>query len=253
MDWPTAVREWTGVLRSLVIYRGSPAHHRGLVNLYRPLVPKGGLVFDVGSHVGDRVRAFRALGATVVAVEPNPRLTRVLRLLHGRDPGVRLEAVALSDQEGMGRLRVNRANPTVSTLSDDFVAAARDADGWREQVWDAAVDTRVTTLDALISRHGRPDFVKIDAEGLEDRIMAGLSTPVPALSFEITMIARDVGLAALERAIALGFHAFAFSHGESHVIADLGWTDGPALADALRTMPDSVNSGDVYALLDRPG
>ena len=32
------------------------------------------LAFDVGSHAGNRVRAFRRLGARVVAVEPQPDL-----------------------------------------------------------------------------------------------------------------------------------------------------------------------------------
>lgn len=52
-------------------------------------------MFDVGSHVGDRIASFRRLGCRVVAVEPQPALVRVLRLLYGRDPQVALEPVAV--------------------------------------------------------------------------------------------------------------------------------------------------------------
>ena len=49
----------------------------------------------------------------------------------------------------------------------------------------------VTTLDRLIAQHGVPSFIKIDVEGFEDQVLAGLTHPVPALSFEFTTIARD--------------------------------------------------------------
>ena len=44
--------------------------------------------FDLGAHVGNRVRALRRLGARVIAVEPQPDFARILRLFFGRDAGV---------------------------------------------------------------------------------------------------------------------------------------------------------------------
>ena len=63
-----------GVVRSLRIYYGDRAPPRRDGPLYRPFVRPGDLVFDIGAHVGDRVAAFRRLGARVVAVEPQPAL-----------------------------------------------------------------------------------------------------------------------------------------------------------------------------------
>lgn len=242
------LRAAAGIARSLARYRVRPRHHAGLVALYRPFVGSGDLVFDVGAHVGDRIRAFRALGARVVAVEPQPALARLLGLLHGRDPGVAIERVALGRTEGVARLRLNLANPTVATLSPEFVAAAREAEGWREQRWDAAAETGVTTLDALIARHGRPAFVKIDAEGFEADILAGLTRPPPALSFEVTAIARETGLAALDRAVMLGYTRFRLSFGESHRLAPGGWHDAQAMRATITALDVAANSGDVYAL-----
>ena len=243
------VRAAAGIVRSLALYRGRPRHHAGLLALYRPFVRPGDLVFDIGAHVGDRVRAFRALGARVVAVEPQPALARLLRLLHGRDPGVVVEELAVGGSEGTARLRLNLANPSVATLSADFVAAARDADGWREQRWDAEADIALTTLDALIARHGMPAFVKIDAEGFEPGILASLSRPPPALSFEVTAIARETGLAALDRAAALGYTRFRLSLGESHRLAPGGWRDAAAMRATIAALDAAANSGDIYALL----
>jgi FkbM family methyltransferase len=239
---------WAGVARSVRIYRLDRSHGRGLRRLYRPFVKPGDLAFDVGAHAGDRIAAFRALGARVVAVEPQARMMRLLRLLHGRDPGVTLVAAAAGAAEGTATLRVNTANPTVSTLSTAFAETAPGAPGWEDQRWDAEAATPVTTLDALAARHGAPAFVKIDVEGFEAEALAGLSTPPPALSFEVTAAARAAACAALDRAAALGYRSFRLSLGESHAWCG-DWCGAAAMARRLARFPDEANSADVYCRL----
>ena len=68
-----ALRTARGVIRSLRIYYGGAAQSRRDGPALRAASCKrGDLVFDVGSHVGDRIAAFRRLGARVVACEPQP-------------------------------------------------------------------------------------------------------------------------------------------------------------------------------------
>lgn len=242
-----SVRETVGALRALAVYRPTQARNARLMRLYADFVPKGGLAFDIGAHAGDRIAAFRGLGARVVAAEPQPAMARLLRWRFGRDPDVTLHDVALGAGTGRAMLAVNAANPSVSTLSDGFLVAAEGAPGWEGQVWDRRIDVAVRTLDDLIADHGQPDFIKIDVEGFEAEVLAGLSRPVPGLSFEVVFAARDLGRAALDRARALGYTAFRFSQGESHRF-DGDWCDGDAMAHFLRTAPAPLNSGDVYAL-----
>src|SRR5947207_4849635 len=109
-----------GVLRSLRIYRGHPARARAMDRLYAQFIKPGDLVFDVGAHVGDRTAAFRRLGARVVAVEPQPAIAKLLRLLYGHDRAVSLEPVAVGRSAGTVTLQLNVANPTVSTASAAF-------------------------------------------------------------------------------------------------------------------------------------
>ncbi|MFE1600840.1 FkbM family methyltransferase [Methylobacterium sp. ID0610] len=235
--------------RSLRIYHGPQAPRAAMDALYRRFVRPGDLVFDVGAHVGDRVSAFRRLGACVVALEPQAGPARALRLIHGRDPGVTLLPVAAGDVEGELVLHLNPANPTVSTASPAFVAAAREAAGWEGQVWDARAACPVTTLDRLIALYGRPAFVKIDVEGFEDRVLAGLSTPLPALSFEVTTIAREVGLRCLDRLAALGSYGFDLALGESQVLSLGRFVEAREMRAVLAALPHAANSGDVYAVL----
>jgi FkbM family methyltransferase len=213
--------------------------------LYRRFVQRGDLVFDVGAHVGDRIASFRRLGARVVAIEPQRAMARVLKLLYGLSRSVAIEETAVGREQGIARMMINVDNPTLSSFSSAFVDAARDAPGWETQRWTKSTDVAVTTLDALIERHGRPSFIKLDVEGFEAEALQGLSRAVPALSFEFTTIQRDVALGCLERCSALGYISFNAALGESQTLLD-DWLDAGEMTRWLNALPLAANSGDIY-------
>jgi FkbM family methyltransferase len=237
------------VIRSLRIYYGDRRRRGALDRHYARFVGSGDLVFDIGSHVGDRVAAFRRLGARVIAVEPQPALATTLRLFYGRDKAVTVEETAVGRTAGITALKLNLDNPTVSTASEAFIAAAHDAPGWEGQHWIRTVEVPVTTLDALIARHGAPRFIKIDVEGYEAEALAGLSAPVAALSFEFTTIQRDVARACIARCAAIGYGAFEASLGESLAFVHGRKLAADEIGDWLMGLPDCANSGDIYATL----
>ena len=110
-----------GVARSLVMYHGVPGQHRRLLRLYRQFLAPGELGFDIGAHVGSRVRAWRRLGARVIAVEPQPDCLRVLRLFFGRDEDVTIVPMAVGARAGRAQLALSSATPTVSSMSPDWI------------------------------------------------------------------------------------------------------------------------------------
>jgi FkbM family methyltransferase len=246
--WSERWRSLRGILRSLRVYYADRARHAAMDRLYGRFVLPGDLVLDVGAHVGDRVSSFRRLGARVVAVEPQPALVRTLKLIHGRDRAVAIEAVAVGNRTGMLDLRINVDNPTVSSASPEFLQAAQGARGWEGQVWERTIRVPVTTLDALIARHGTPAFVKIDVEGFEAQALAGLTCIPPALSFEFTTIQREVATDCIARCAALGYRRFNAMLGESHVLVHAAWVSAEEIADWLTALPHEANSGDIYAL-----
>lgn len=238
-----------GVVRSLRIYYGDRARRDAMDAMYARFVKPGDLVFDIGSHVGDRIGSFRRLGARVVALEPQAPLIRVLRWIYGRDRNVTLVHAAAARTSGTVTLNLNPANPTIATASRDFIAAARGAVNWDEERWTSAVDVAGISLDELISRYGKPAFIKIDVEGFEAEALAGLSGPVKALSFEFTTIQRDVAHECLKLCVALGYTQFNAALGESQTMAHAGWQSAEAIGWWLSQLPQEANSGDIYAAL----
>ena len=254
MNLPGRIARWRGIWKSLVVYRFDAGHRRSLRQFYARFVAPGETVFDIGAHVGDRTAALRHAGAgLIVAVEPQPHLARLLRWQYcGRGSWVRVVEKAVGRAQGTLTLRLNTRNPTVASASTGFVeAASHGTAGWEDQVWDESVVVDCTTLDQLIVRYGQPSFVKIDVEGFEDEVLAGLSpqNAPDALSFEFVTIHRAPAFRALEEAARLGYTLFDVSLGESHAMVFGDRQPVATIAAYLRDLPDDANSGDVYCWL----
>ena len=245
----SAVSEWFGLIRSFAVYR-RPGRQRGLRRLYAPFVREGDLVFDVGAHLGDRSIAFAALGARVVALEPQPRVARWLRRTVGRNERIEVRAEAVGARPGVDRLAISRRTPTVSTMSESWrVGIVEVNPGFRSVRWEASVEVPVVTLDGLIESYGVPSFCKIDVEGYEAEVLAGLSQPLAALSVEFVAGHLETAEACVRRLQALGPYRFNVILGEARDFVFDEWHKAEETLAWLEDGAGGASSGDVYARL----
>jgi FkbM family methyltransferase len=236
-----------GLLRSLAIY-WRPGRQRGLRRLYAPFVGHGDLVFDVGAHLGDRAAAFAALGARVVALEPQPVIRRWLTRLVGRNPRVTVRPEALGRRVGTAEMAVSRRTPAVSTLAAEWRRTVGSSDpGFRRVRWEDRIEVPVLTLDALIGIYGTPRFCKIDVEGYEAEVLAGLSAPVPGVSVEFITACPAAALGAIRHLSELAPYEFNAIKAEERRFVFGAWTGREAVEAWLRSGAEGVASGDVYA------
>jgi FkbM family methyltransferase len=203
------------------------------------------LCFDIGANIGDRTAVFRALGARVVAVDPQPSAVKSLQSRWGNDPQVTLAPVALGQAPGRAKLRICNEASTISTMSRDWATRGRFS---KDYSWDTEIEVDVTTLDELIRIHGVPRFIKIDVEGFEREVLAGLSTPVGGISIEY---AREMSSVAFEsiREIQRIFDnkaEFSFSYAET-LVWSTGWMTAEELTKWLNSRPDPADWGDIYS------
>lgn len=231
------------------MYYAIPGRAGAWRRFYRDFISPGELCFDVGAHVGNRTAAMLAIGARVVAVEPQPLMAATLQRLYGRRPGFQLMKKAVGGKIGKTEMLVSTQTPTVSTLSDNWVNQVVRAKSFSRIQWDARVEVDVTTLDALVDEFGIPAFCKIDIEGYELEALKGLTQPLPAISFEYLPPAKDQASACVDRLMDLGQYEFNVIRAEYPRLALPDWVASAAICHWLDARPLDDRAGEVYARL----
>lgn len=150
---------------------------------YSSFINKNDLCFDVGANIGNRISPLLAIGAKVVAVEPQESCINTLRLKFGNK--IELITNGLGEREGIENFHISNID-TISSFSDEWINSVKD-DRFKEFNWDKQVKVEMTTLDKLIEQYGLPQFIKIDVEGYELNVLKGLSKPINVISFEYTV------------------------------------------------------------------
>jgi FkbM family methyltransferase len=152
----------------------------GVSSFLRGYLRHGMVVVDVGANVGELTAvAAECVGPSgrVIAFEPSPANVERLRERFAALPYVEVRHAAVSDRAGSLTFHLDADNAKRHSLYASIVS-----------VPGSSIVVPSVRLDDL-DEHRRVDFIKIDAQGAEGRILAGARTLIerdhPVLLFEL--------------------------------------------------------------------
>jgi len=129
------------------------------------------IVVDAGANIGLYTLAACRLGAPeIVAFEPNPVVYTHLAgnvFLNGFADRVRLHECALGADDGEGDLFLCDRHAEVSTLRPSAMEKSFS--------YQRSRTVRVARFDSLYQWTGRRILIKVDVEGFEDQVLAGMA------------------------------------------------------------------------------
>jgi FkbM family methyltransferase len=215
-------------------------------DFYGAFIKEGDICFDIGANMGNRTEAFLALGAKVIAVEPQENCAIVLREKFGANTNFILVNKALDKVEGEREFFISNAH-TLCSMSKEWIKNAKDHNFFEGSGWDSKKLVQTTTLDALVKSHGLPAFCKIDVEGFEFEVLQGLSQPIKTISLEYTFGFMEPIIDSINYLAQLSDVEFNYSEGESLSFALPKWVAPCEIVAALNHLSGEVPFGDLYA------
>jgi len=216
-------------------------------SFYSSIVKKGDLVFDVGANVGNRTEIFQQLGTRVIAVEPQPDCIKILDQKFSNT--IVIEPVGLASTEGEMEMFVADES-TISTFSADFIDKTKEK--FKRNTWEKKLKVRISTMDKLIQKHGKPEFCKIDVEGFETEVLKGLSSPINKISFEynVPQLVNNIYLIIDTLEKLSGSYHYNYCIGESMKLELKEWKSATEFRELIKH--DSFlksDFGDIYAFI----
>ena len=147
--------------------------------LLKDFIKKGDRVFDVGANAGEYTYVFEKLAGPgfVYSFEPIPKLFNELKRLF---PKVNLFKIALSDKENITQFKIpvidGNKFETRGKLDVDYVEPG--------ELSSEIIEVECKTLDLFVKQNSikRLDFIKIDVEGHELKVLHGADQTIKLLN-----------------------------------------------------------------------
>jgi FkbM family methyltransferase len=154
------------------------------MNILKTLIKDDSLVFDVGCNMGEKANNFLQLNARVVGFEPQPKCVKELLKRFENNNKIVIEPIGLDSIKGISFI-YEASHNTISSMSLDFINTVKK-ERFNGYNWGEKIEINVDTLDNMISKHGKPTYIKIDVEGYELNVLKGLTIPIDIISIEFT-------------------------------------------------------------------
>jgi FkbM family methyltransferase len=137
----------------------------------RKLVPNPDVVLDIGANIGQETLMYAKVANQVVSFEPIPNIFQVLsqNITQNSLTNVTAYQKAVYNAPGVAKMNSPKGNEGASHLT-------QKQDGKNQ------FEVELIVIDDLILPEGRVDFVKIDVEGFEMKVLEGMRGTIEKFS-----------------------------------------------------------------------
>jgi FkbM family methyltransferase len=247
--WASGLHAPARSLHAATLGRQAAAAKNKMREFYRSVLQPGALVFDIGANVGVLSAVFASLGARVVALEPNEDCVRHIQLSYG-DKEIQVIHAAVGARNGLAILNVADERDVRSSVSDEWMKTMGGQDESYRGIWSRQSIIPMLTLDSLIEHFGMPQFIKIDVEGFEGKVISGLSAQPPLISFEFTAAFLDPAMRCLEMEVFRDGSSYNYAYnadwGYPVRFESTAWLTKKELKRALLEIGGGDHQGDVF-------
>ena len=143
-----------------------------------------GTACDIGANIGNHTRYFADKFKKVIAFEPNPLITEILRFNSKHYTNINISQFALGDFEGTATISGDRYNIGGMSISPERIALNLEFSN-KEM---AGTTIQVRKLDSMLENLENLQFMKIDVEGFEQSVIKGATETIrkfkPVIAFE---------------------------------------------------------------------
>jgi FkbM family methyltransferase len=183
--WLEPASTWFETRHARVAVRGAATHRERavLLELRSFLDAPDMTVYDIGASYGDYTCAFAKAAnvARVYAFEPIPAVFRALTARTAALPQVTCLNLALGDTSGSATFHESAFSYSSSMLPMEDLHKAE----FPESAATKPIEVKVERLDDVVARQNLapPDFLKLDVQGFEDRVLKGGEATVRAARY----------------------------------------------------------------------
>ena len=210
-------------------------------DFYASIIPQGqGSIIDVGANAGAKTEIFQHFAKRVVAIEPDPASAETLRRRFRWRYGVTVCQCAITSASGSTLFYQFEPGSAFNTADSEWVKSMTDGSNHMHLRLPQPKEMRVParTIAEIEAEFGPIKYLKVDAEGHEEKVLSTLNQSIPLVSLEFNFPQMHGALAGCVRRIeTLGAYRFNAVISEPPVKFELTqWLSGVEIIAAIKSL-----------------
>lgn len=149
---------------------------------HKKFLDKESLIFDLGANLGDKTHIFLKFSKKVICYEPENKMFNILSHRF-KTKRVVINKKIISDKERDLKFLIPKDNEAYSTINGKSLKQFKHISKNRIRT----VIKKSTTINKEITKFGKPNYMKIDCEGAEKKILENLNFKIKIISFELNL------------------------------------------------------------------